>query len=149
MAALPVLAMVMLLTRPVFHALIELVILQVPAGPVVGAVVGGAVGALVGGVVGVVVGGVVGVVVGVLLPAALMIALMMPCWVTVLELRLNRPKPYWPLTPLSQYAVAAPYFLAVDTRAFAKFVRYVLFAELKDVLSIEPYSPTNTGYPRT
>jgi hypothetical protein len=36
------------------------------------------------------------------LPTALMMASMMPCWVTVAVLRLNNPNPYCPLTPLSQ-----------------------------------------------
>src|SRR3954463_1296678 len=84
MAAVPVLVMVMLLVRPVFHALTALLTRQAPVPP--GAVVGGVVGLVVGGVVGLVVGGVVGLVVGgvvdVLPPAAVMMALMMPCWVT-------------------------------------------------------------------
>src|SRR3954464_12398179 len=90
-AVVPVLVMVMLLVRPVFHALTALVTRQVlvPPGLVVGDVVGLVVGGVVtGGVVGLVVGGVVtGVVVGVLPPTPLMMASMMPCWVTVAELR--------------------------------------------------------------
>src|SRR4051794_29286766 len=92
MAVLPVLVMVMLLVRPVFHALTALTTRQVPVPP------GLLVGVVGDGVTGVLVGdGVTGGVVGDVPPTAVMMALMMPCWVTVLELRLNRPSPYWPL----------------------------------------------------
>src|SRR5512138_689350 len=90
MAVLPVLVMVMLLVRPVFHALTALTTRQVPVPPGLLVVAVGV------GVPGVLLGdGVTGGVVGGVPPAALMMALMMPCWVTVLELRLNRPNPYW------------------------------------------------------
>src|SRR5438876_10289607 len=84
MAVLPVLVIVMLLVRPVFHALTAFTTRQVPVPP----------GLLFEGE-GDGDGETGGVVVDV--PAAVMMALMMLCWVTVLELRLNRPNPYWPL----------------------------------------------------
>jgi hypothetical protein len=87
MAAVPVLVMAMLLVRPLFQALTVLLTRQVLVPP--GFVGGGVVGAVGGGV-------------GRPPPTALMMASMMPCWVTVAELRSNRPKPCWPFQPLSQ-----------------------------------------------
>ena len=49
-----------------------------------------------------------------------------------------------PVIPNNRYGSV---FLAVEATAFANAARYVLFAESKAVLSMEPYSPTITGYP--
>src|SRR5689334_10190985 len=94
-AAVPVLVIVMLVVSPVFHALTALVIRQ---APVAGGFDGG-------------VDGDDGGVEGPLPPRPARMASMMPCWVTVAAARSNRPKPCCPFQPLSQYAVAAPYFL--------------------------------------
>src|SRR3954451_11813589 len=91
-AVLPVLVIVMLLVRPVFHALTAFTTRQVPVPP--GLLFEGE-GDGEPGVLDD--DGETGGVLGDPPPTAVMMALMMPCWVTVLELRLNRPSPYWPL----------------------------------------------------